>query len=79
MRKTTVYLDDGEAEALRQLAATTGVSQAELIREAIRHAVANVPARKFRSLGIGQGTGRQGARWSATELYDKAFGRADLA
>jgi predicted transcriptional regulator len=77
MRKTTVYLDDEEAEALRKLAASTGVSQAELIRKAIRHAVASVPAREFRSLGLGQGNGERDLRWSAAELYDKAFGRSE--
>ena len=51
MRKTTVYLNDDEAEALRQLAAATGTSQAELIREAVRRAVAQPPERQFRSLG----------------------------
>src|SRR6266851_9265392 len=40
MHKTTVYLNDEEVQALRQLAAATGRSQADLIREAIRHAAA---------------------------------------
>ena len=53
MRKTTVYLNDDEAEALRQLAAATGTSQAQLIREAVRRAVAQPPQRQFRSLGRG--------------------------
>ena len=57
MRKTTVYLNDDEAEALRQLAAASGTSQAELIREAVRRAVAQPPARQFRSLGRGASTG----------------------
>ena len=39
MHKTTVYLNDDEAEALRQLAEATGVSQAEIIRGAIREAL----------------------------------------
>ena len=49
--KTTVYLNDEEVQALRQLAAATGRSQADLIREAIRHAAAQAPSRRFRSLG----------------------------
>jgi hypothetical protein len=35
MMKTTVYLDDEVALTLRQLAASQGRSQAELIREAL--------------------------------------------
>jgi hypothetical protein len=74
MRKTTVYLNDDEAEALRQLAAATGVSQAELIRGAIRKAVSEVPPRRFHSLGRGQGTGGSAPRWKPADVYDKVFG-----
>jgi hypothetical protein len=74
MRKTTVYLNDDEAEALRSLAAATGRSQAELIRDAIRRAVTSVPERRFHSLGQGVGTGAARTRWSPAALYDKAFG-----
>jgi hypothetical protein len=74
MRKTTVYLSDEEAEALKQLAATTGVSQAELIRGAVRQAVAQLPRRRFRSLGNGRSIGSTTPRWSESEVYDKAFG-----
>jgi predicted transcriptional regulator len=75
MRKTTVYLNEDEAEALRQLAAATGMSQSELIRSAIRQAVAQLPPRRFHSLGRGRGTGASGTRWTPAEVYDKAFGR----
>ena len=75
MRKTTVYLNDDDAEALRQLAAASGTSQAELIRQAVRRAVAERPERQFRSLGRGASTGRHRSRWSPSALYDKAFGR----
>jgi hypothetical protein len=73
MRKTTVYLDEEEAEALRQLAHSRGVSQAALIRDAIRQAVAKLPARRFRSLGRGIGTGGPTPRWTADDLYDDVF------
>jgi hypothetical protein len=76
MRKTTVYLNEDEAEALRQLAAATGVSQAELIRDAIRQTVAKRPRRQFRSLGQGKGPGTQTPRWSPAQVYDKAFGQS---
>ena len=75
MRKTTVYLDDDEAEALRQLAATSGVSQAELIRGAVRQIVSQTPPPHFRSLGRGEGPGTSNVRWDPAALYDKAFGR----
>jgi len=75
MHKTTVYLNDDEAEALRQLAEATGVSQAEIIRGAIREAVTRVPPRRFHSLGRGQGPGGRTPSWEAAELYDKAFGK----
>ena len=75
MRKTTVYLNDDEAEALRALAAATGRSQAELIRDAIRRAVTSAPERRFHSLGQGVGTGAPRPRWRPAALYDRAFGR----
>jgi hypothetical protein len=71
MQKTTVYLNDAEVEALRQLAAATGRSQAELIRQAIRQAAAQAPTRRFRSLGKGKGEGggESVPRWNPTALY----------
>lgn len=74
MRKSTVYLNEEEAEALRQLSAATGTSQAELIRAAVRQAVAHPPERRFRSLGRGASAAIETPRWSANDLYDKAFG-----
>ena len=35
MRKTSVYLDDEQAERLARLSETEGRSQAEIVREAI--------------------------------------------
>jgi hypothetical protein len=52
MRKTTVYLSDEEAEALRRRAAETGTSQSELIREGIRR-VTGAGKRVFHSMGSG--------------------------
>ena len=73
MRKTTVYLNDDEVEALRQLAAATGQSQAEVIRAAIRHAATQAPPRRFRSLGKGEGPGGTVGRWNPADLYAKLF------
>jgi hypothetical protein len=71
MRKTTVYLNDEEVEALRQLAAATGQSQAEVIRAAIRHAATQAPPRRFRSLGQGAGPDGTTPRWDSADLYAK--------
>ena len=73
MHKTTVHLSDEEVAALRQLAAATGRSQAELIREASRHAAAQAPPRRFRSLGKGAGPGGTVGRWNPHALYAKLF------
>ena len=73
MHKTTVYLNDEEVESLRQLAPATGRSQAELIREAIRHVAAQAPRRRFRSLGKGAGTGAPVRSWNPEALYAKLF------
>jgi hypothetical protein len=77
MHKTTVYLNDEEADALRQLAAATGQSQAELIREGIRHLTAQAPPRKFRSLGKGSGTGTPNRSWNSAAVYAKLFRESD--
>ena len=79
MRKTTVYLNEDEADALRQLAEATGISQAEIIRGAIRQAVRRLPPRKFRSLGRGVGTGGATPRWRSQDVYEKSFGNAPPA
>jgi len=76
MRKTSVYLSDQEAEQLRLLAIRDGRAQAELIREGVRHVIAESdPARRqYRSLGKGRGGGRPYERWPAGELYEKSMG-----
>jgi predicted transcriptional regulator len=73
MRKTSVYLDDDEAERLKRVAASTGRPQAELIREGVRRVIATAQhdARKFRSLGKGRGGAAGGTTWSAAELYKR--------
>jgi hypothetical protein len=57
MKKTTVYLSEEEAAALRVAARTTGKSQAELIREGIRRVVNRQPKKRvFHSMGIAAST-----------------------
>jgi Ribbon-helix-helix protein, copG family len=60
--KTTVYLDDRDAAALRRIAAESGRSQAEIIREAISRTTRAARPRRLRSAGAGQGTGAAIAR-----------------
>ena len=53
MRKTSVYLTEEESRRLADLARAEGVSQARLIREAIRaYEGHNVPDREFRLRGV---------------------------
>jgi hypothetical protein len=75
MRKTSVYLDDDEAEGLRRVAIRTGRSQAELIRDGVRRVIADEEAqpRVFHSMGVGEGPPYE--PWSADELYEKVMGR----
>lgn len=75
MRKTTVYLGEEEVEGLRRLAATSGESQAELIREGVRRLLREGEERKFHSMGKGVGTGETRPRWSSDGLRKKALGR----
>ena len=76
MRKTSVYLSDQEAEQLRLLAIRDGRPQAELIREGVRHVIAesSTEQRRYRSLGKGRGGGRPYKRWSADALHDRVMG-----
>ena len=75
MKKTSVYLSDEEADALRRAAETTGRSQAELIRDGIRRVVSatGIQARVFHSMGIGHGGGAS-PRWDPDELYRDVMG-----
>jgi hypothetical protein len=75
MLKTTVYLTESEAEGLRRVAAATGKSKAELIREGVQIVIEQGPPRIFHSMGKGEASGESRPRWPAGELYDKAFGR----
>jgi Arc/MetJ-type ribon-helix-helix transcriptional regulator len=57
MKKTTVYLTDEEAAALQRVAAETGRSQSELIREGVQAVTSTGGERRFHSMGKGEGTG----------------------
>ena len=74
MRKTTVYLNEEEAEGLRRLAASSGESQAELVREGVRRLLREGEERTFHSMGKGAGAGEARPRWGADELHGKILG-----
>lgn len=71
MRKTSVYLDDADARRLAMLAEREGVSQAALLRRAIR---AYVPqprgGRIFALDGVGEGPGGSVADVDAATLLE---------
>jgi len=73
--KTTVYLADRDAAALRRLAAETGRSQAELIREAVAQRTRAAGPRRLRSAGVGGGSGAPIAR-QADEIARRELGRS---
>jgi Ribbon-helix-helix protein, copG family len=75
MVKTTVYLDDRDAAALRRMAAESGRSQAEIIREAVARATSAASPRRLRSAGVGRGSGALIAR-NADEIVREELGRS---
>jgi len=75
VHKTTVYIDDSQAERLGRLATASGRSQAELIREGVERVLSEAPPRTFRSMGKGRSGGSGNRRWDADDLYRKARGR----
>lgn len=75
MRKTTVYLDDSQAERLGRLAAVSGRSQAQLIRDGLERVLEQAPSRTFRSMGKGASGGAAKRGWDADELYRKVRGQ----
>jgi Ribbon-helix-helix protein, copG family len=76
MVKTTVYMEEREALALRRLAASTGRSQAELIREAIvdKTRAAALP-RHLGFIGAGEGSGEPVGRHS-DEIVRRELGES---
>jgi len=74
MVKTTVYLDERDAAALRRLAARSGRSQAEIIREAVANVTRDAGPREFHFFGAGRGSGESVAA-RADELARQELGR----
>jgi len=76
MRKTTVYLKEGDLRALKRLAKHTGRSEAELIREAIGRYTRSVERPRLRSLGIAAGPRKLSQR--VDTLLASGFGKDDV-
>lgn len=75
MRKTSVYLDDADARRLAMLAEREGVSQASLLRRAIRTYVPQPRGgRTFALDGVGEGPGGSVADVDSATLLE-GFGR----
>lgn len=69
MRKTSVYLTEEESRRLSAIARAQGVSQARVIREAIRAYEADGPRdRDFSLTGVAEGPGGSVADLAEEEL-----------
>ena len=75
MHKTTVYIEDSQAERLGRLASASGRSQAELIREGLERVLDEAPPRAFHSMGVGRSGGRAPRRWDADGVHRKVRGK----
>lgn len=69
MRKTSVYLDEGDARRLARLAEREGISQASLLRKAIRAYLPDGSRDRGFSLdGVGEGPGDSIADFGDADL-----------
>lgn len=77
MPKTSVYLSPADAEHLRRVAARTGRSQADLIRDGVRRVTSEAQPgeRVFRSMGAGRGGGAPYRGWDAEDLHRSVMGQ----
>ncbi len=57
MKKTTVYLEPELDQAIGRLATQQGISKAETIRVALRHATSDVEQPRIRAIGVARGPG----------------------
>ena len=73
VKKTTIYLENDEAEGLRRLASQTGKSQAELVREIVRGLLAPGP-RAFHSMASGRSSRGRTPDWEPEALYKRVMG-----
>jgi Ribbon-helix-helix protein, copG family len=75
MVKTTVYLDEDDAAALKRLARVTGRSQASLIREAIAEKARTAGPPRLEFVGAGNGSGEPVGR-NADEIVRRELGES---
>lgn len=73
MKKTSVYLEPELDRAVAELAQRSGISKAEAIRQALREAVRDVPARRITAIGVFDGP-RDLAERVDDHLTDSGFG-----
>jgi len=74
VRKTSLYLDDGDVERVRRLARRQGRSQAEVVRAALASYESHLAAeRRFALTGCAEGDGRPVAGVPEEELL-QGFG-----
>ena len=78
MQRTTVYLSEQQAEALRRTARATGRSQSDLIREGV-DLVTEVAADRprFRFIGTADGPVPSIYDWETDSLYRHVMGLPD--
>lgn len=67
VRKTSIYLEPDLDLALARRAAITGVTKAELIRQALRAAVGGSTQPRLQAIGVGSGPG-----WISSDI-DRAL------
>jgi hypothetical protein len=76
VNKTTIYLPDDLREAVKRVAQTRGVPEAEVIRDAIRQVVARErPKPKFGLFSSGGGDGGESIARNV-DKYLKGFGES---
>lgn len=75
MMKTTVYLPDGLKHALAAASAMEGKSEAEIIREAIRHRVEQSARRPPRLPLVDKPLGDPTLAQRVDDVLDDGFGR----
>jgi hypothetical protein len=57
MKKTSLYLDPEVDAGLARLAASEGVTKAELIRRSLARTAERAPRPRLRAIGVGEGPG----------------------
>lgn len=57
MKKTSIYVEPNVDLALASLARRRGVTKAELIRQVLRAAIADVARPRIEAIGVGAGPG----------------------